>query len=356
VRVASVNQDPGIAPGRKKGAAVHVAAMRRAFEGHGAEVVAVDEREGRQVALRLEEASLSGPLDLVYERLSLGASAAVKFAQDRSIPYVVEVNAPLLDEAVRWRGEVETADLRAAEELSFASAAAVIAVSSEVARYAVDRGAPPSRVHVFQNGGDLQEFHPGLRTKMRAELVPEGRFVLGFHGRLRPWHGFDRLVEVFGELLEGGEPVHLVLVGEGDFDEVLKDRIPADRVTRVGWVDHEEVGSYVATFDALPLTYAPDTPCYFSPLKLTEAMACGVVPLVPQLGDLTTVVEDGVSGIVYDGSDLSSLRSALERLIHDLSLRKSLSQQAVRCAESHSWARIAEFVLENGQTSSGTGV
>ena len=218
MRVASVNQDPGIAPGRKKGAAVHLAAMRRAFAGHGAEVITVDEREGREVALRLEEASLPGPIDLIYERLSLGATAAVTFARERSIPYVVEVNAPLLEEAVRWRGEVDTADLRAAEELGLGSAAVVIAVSSEVARYAVERGAEPSRVHVFPNGVDLQEFHPGLRTKVRASLVPEGRFVLGFHGRLRPWHGFDRLVEVFGDLLEREEPVHLVLVGEGQLD------------------------------------------------------------------------------------------------------------------------------------------
>jgi len=353
VRIASVNQDPGIAPGRKKGAAVHLGAMRRAFEAHGAAVVAVDEREGSEVALRLEEASLSGPIDLVYERFSLGATAAVTFARDRSIPYVVEVNAPLLEEAVRWRGEVETVDLRTAERLGLTSAAAVIAVSSEVARYATERGAEPSRVRVFPNGVDLQQFHTGLRTSLRASLVPEGRFVLGFHGRLRPWHGFDRLVAVFSELLEREEPVHLVLVGEGEFDEVLQDRIPAERITRVGWVDHEEVGAYVATFDALPLTYAPDTPCYFSPLKLTEAMACGVVPLVPDLGDLTTVVEDGVSGIVYDGSDLSSLRGALERLIHDTPLRESLSRQAVRRAESHSWARIAEFVLEHGRASSG---
>ena len=42
---------PGIAPGRKKGAAVHLTAMRRAFEAHGALVVAVDEREGSEVAL-----------------------------------------------------------------------------------------------------------------------------------------------------------------------------------------------------------------------------------------------------------------------------------------------------------------
>ena len=107
MRIAFVNQDRGIDPARKKGAAVHVVAMRRAFERLGATVVAIDERTGRGVRERLLAALEHAPLDLVYERYSLHGYAAGQIARARSIPHVLEVNAPLADEVRRFRPATE---------------------------------------------------------------------------------------------------------------------------------------------------------------------------------------------------------------------------------------------------------
>lgn len=341
MRIACLNQDRGIAPGMKKGAAIHLVAMRRAFEALGTVVVAVDESDPQAARARLEESHAEEPLDLVYERYALGATTGARFA---SIPLVLEVNAPLAEEEERWRGR-STSDPEA-ERFVFEHAESVLAVSSEVARYSIDRGASPERVHVLGNGVDLERFQPRKeRDPLRGSLVPEGRFALGFHGRLRPWHAFDRLVSATRELLMRGAPIHLVLVGEGAFERSLAGQIPQDRVTRIPWVEPEHVGSYVAAFDALPLTYASDAPCYFSPLKLTEAMACGVVPIVPDLGDLPMSVTDGVDGLVYGGRRASSLADAVWRLIEQPELHRRLSRSAIRTAEGRTWAQVAARVL-----------
>ena len=343
MRVACVNQDAGIRPERKKGAAIHLRAMRRAFEALGAEVLAFDEPDGERLAATLAQA---GPLDLVYERYSLGSAAAAEHAGASGVPFVLEMNTPLLEEEARWRTGEVGADVRAAEEKVLAAADHVIAVSNEVRDYALGRGLAPAAVTVHPNGVDTDAFRPRAHDdELRARLVPEGRFALGFHGRLRGWHGFDRLVRVARELLADDLPIHLVLVGEGDFDAELGD-LDRAHVTRVGWVDHDEVPRYVATFDALPLTYPPDAPCYFSPLKLAEAMAAGVVPVVPDLGDLAEVVEDGTSGVIYDPNDLSAARKALAGLVAEPERRASLATGAVRRAADYSWRAIASFVLE----------
>ena len=74
MRVACVNQDPGIQPDRHKGAAVHLAAMRAAFASLGADVIALDEADGGRLRQRLETVWREAPIDLVYERYALGRS------------------------------------------------------------------------------------------------------------------------------------------------------------------------------------------------------------------------------------------------------------------------------------------
>lgn len=341
-----MNQDRGIRPERKKGAAVHLREMRRSFAALGAEVLPVDAAEPEEVRRRLDAAWAEAPLDLVYERFALGATAATEFAGERGVPLAVEVNTPLAEEEERWRGPV-SAEVRAGERKVLSSASLVVAVSTDVARYVAERGGDPARTHVFPNGVDTDRFRPrATDDPLRARLVPPDRFVLGFHGRLRGWHGFDRLAEATGAMIAEGLPLHLVTVGEGDFEAELAGRVPDDRVTRVPWVDHEEIPGYVATFDALPLTYLPDAPCYFSPLKLAEAMACGVVPVVPDVGDLTRVVVHEENGLVFEAADLDAFRASVARLIREPELHTKLAAGAVATAGEMSWKRIASFVLD----------
>jgi len=353
VRIACVNQDRGIRPERKKGAAVHLREMRRSFRALGADVLAVDASDPAEVRTHLETSWDEAPIDLIYERFSLGATAASEFASDRHVPLALEVNTPLVEEEERWRGPVGD-EVRSQERRVMQNAQIVVTVSNEVARYTLERGVSPDRVFVFPNGVDTERFHPRAASDpLRARLVPPGRFALGFHGRLRGWHGFGRLAEACGRMLAEGHPIHLVVVGEGDFEQALEGHVPADRFTRVPWVDHDEVPAYVASFDALPLTYLPDAPCYFSPLKLAEAMACGVVPVVPDVGDLTKVVRHEENGLVFPIDDLDAFVSHVRRLILEAEFHQALSSAAVKTALEMSWTRIAGFVLERTLGSEG---
>ena len=343
--VLSVNQDPGIGPDRAKGAAVHLNAMRHAFSGLGADCIPIDDSDDNRLLDTLRKRHERTPIDLIYERYALGKSAASQFAAEYSIPLVLEVNAPLADEQRRWRGGSDEAEDAQHDAYTMTHASKVIAVSGDVAQYAVARGAADDHVEVFPNGIDSNRFNLAMRkSSVRQSLFPAERFVLGFHGRLRPWHGFDLLVEVAADLLEQGLDIHLLVVGEGDFE--CLERLPRDHYTRVKWQPHNEISRYVAAFDALPLTYQPDMPCYFSPLKLMEAMACGVVPLVPDLGDLPGVVDHGHTGLVYSAGNRDHLQQQLESLIADKSMLAEMGSIAAAEASRHSWTRIAAFALE----------
>ena len=344
--VLSVNQDAGIGPERAKGAAVHLNAMRDAFSALGSDCRGLDEPDDARLTNAMLSALAHGPINLIYERYALGKSAAARFAIKHGIPLVLEVNAPLADEQRRWRGGSDETDDARQDAYAMAAACKIVAVSSDVARYAVGRGAKADRVEIFPNGIDADRFNLSVRNEsVRQSLIPAGRFVIGFHGRLRPWHGFDMLLNVVRKLLEHGLDIHLMVVGEGDFDG-LED-LPDNRYTRIEWQPHQEIPRYVAAFDVLPLTYQADMPCYFSPLKLMEAMACGVVPLVPDLGDLPEAVTRGETGLVYKAGDEAQLLEQLGSLITDKTLLESIGQRAAVEASRNSWLRIADYVLES---------
>lgn len=343
-RIAFINQDRGIAPQRAKGAAVHLRAMREAFRKLGCHVVSLDEPRPEQLRRSLDELH-ARPFDFVYERYALGQDAGARFAADQGLPYVVEVNAPLAEEAARYRGIQESADDRSRDGIVFGQADCVLAVSAELGDYAVVRGARPERVLIQHNGIDTDRFNPGVSgLPFRERHGLAGAFILGFHGRERPWHGFEQLVEVVSALLDRGIETTLVAVGEGHFDAL--DRLPPERYRRLGWQDHADIPGIVASFDVLPLTYPKDAPSYFSPLKLSEAMACGVVPVVPSRGDLPLLVSDGVSGLHYRPGDLVQLTGLIAGLVADPRYRQELGRGAATAARHRDWKAIALAVLE----------
>ncbi len=344
-RIASINQDSGIAPDRNKGAAVHLVAMRDAFAQLNCDVVAFDEPDDATLLSLLSQNRTQQPFDLVYERYALGKATGAQFAKESGIPFILEINSPLAEEQLRFRDKAETRSQRESDEFLFGQAACVIAVSNGVAEYACDRGAHRDTVMVCPNGVDEQRFNLQVNgDAVRREHVPDGAFVIGFHGRLRPWHGFDKLVGAVANLLARNLPVHLLVVGEGEFDALAE--LPDKHYTRVEWQPHARVPEFVAAFDALPLTYQPDAPCYFSPLKLMEAMACGVVPVVPDLGDLPRLIEHCKNGYVYRAGDSGGLEEILARLVMDENERQSVGRRASDLALAHSWANIATNALQ----------
>lgn len=343
MRVASVNQDAGIGPAREKGAAVHLAALRTALSELGADVLPLDEPDDGRLLAQLAAARVDRGLDLVYERYALGRTAACRFALEHGLPFALEVNAPLVEEARRYRGRAaDPADERA-EELLFSSASCVYAVSEPLARHARERGA--RRVEVCPNGVDAQRFRPRADDGLRSELVPPGRVAVGFHGRLRPWHGFELLAGALARALRAGAPLHLVTAGVGDFAGALADRVPSAAHTHFDWVPHDEVARVVACFDVLPLAYPPDAPLYFSPLKLAEGMAVGAVPVAPDAGDWCRLLEHRRNALLYPLGDERALADALGELARDAHLRARLGAAARETALGLSWRSVAERVL-----------
>ena len=293
------------------------------------------------------------PPDFMYERASLYATAGVTAARELNVPILVEVNAPLAMEQSVYRGTGLGELAAQAERWTLTHADAVLTVSSPLRNYVVSLGVNPDRVHVVPNGVDPTLFQPGPpNPRARARWGLDAGPILGFVGGLRPWHGIDVLPELLVGLIDRYPTLRLVIVGDGpqraELERNLRERGAGRSAVFTGSVPQKEVAQLIRLFDVAIAPYARlEHSFYFSPLKLFEYMACGIPVVAAATGQITEVVRDGETGLLYPTGDASALLAACDRLLSDPMLRSHLGAAAAKEIHGrYTWDQNAARVVD----------
>lgn len=294
--------------------------------------------------------------DAVYERHALFGGGGLALARRLGVPHLLEVNAPLVDEQARHRRLAWPRAAEAAERAALRDADAVLAVSGPLARWAVDRGAAPGRVHTVPNGVDVARFAmaEALRAPTRARLGwGDDAVVVGFVGSLRPWHDASSLLRAFAAVAADDARPRLLVVGDGPERGALEAQAAAlglaTRVRFAGAVAHDRVPALLAALDVAVAPYdAPGSGgagFYFSPLKLFEYMAAGRAVVAADLEPIRGVVAHGRTGWLYRPGDVGALAGALRGVLADPARARAVglaARQHVRAR--HTWRRNAALV------------
>lgn len=178
-------------------------------------------------------------------------------------------------------------------------------------------------------GVDEETFYPDdeTREQVREDLGLEGRFVIGYAGRLTPDKGLDDLVEA---LPLDGIDWSLLLVGDGELRDEIARRVRAEgweeRVEITGYVRKGEVARYMVAMDCFVLgsktrEYWIDT----FPRSIVEAMACEVPVIGSDSGAIPFQVQD--AGLIYPEGHVGGLRERLFELARNKALRERLAKK-----------------------------
>ncbi len=201
----------------------------------------------------------------------------------------------------------------------------VTTVSSWLRDETVRIFAPGKEIRVVPNFVDTARFTPRDCALTRDRLGVGDEAVLAHVSNFRPVKRVADAIRIFARVA-AERPARMLLAGDGPerphAEELAQELGMRDRVQFLG--EQERVEMVLACADLFVL---PSDAESFG-LSALEAMACGVPVLGTRAGGLPEVVEDGVSGHLFDVGDIDGAASAALGLLADADRREAMSHAA----------------------------
>jgi glycosyltransferase involved in cell wall biosynthesis len=213
----------------------------------------------------------------------------------------------------------------------------VIAVSERIRHALTTRGASaPERTHVIPNGVEWERFPVGRTTA-------DGPTVI-FTGNLAPYQGVDLMLEAFALVHARRADARLMIVTDSPFTpyETLARRLGVRDAVHLRRATFPEQPAILA---AATVAVNPRVQCDGIPQKVLNYMAAGL-PVATFEGSAGPLRHE-VTGLRVPDGDTAAMADALERLLMDRALARTLGDAARdQVRREFSWAQVGARVEE----------
>jgi glycosyltransferase involved in cell wall biosynthesis len=208
-------------------------------------------------------------------------------------------------------------------------------------------GLPPGKITVLLSGVNAHfrpVTDPASRAAVRAKYHIDARPYIFAIGTVQPRKNYARLMQALARLLASGRSAQLVIAGgKGWLDDPIYRALDnlklREHVQFIGFANDED----------LPALYS-EARCLAFPslyegfgLPILEAMACGTPVVTAQVSSMPEAAGD--AALLVDPYDVEALANALDRLLHDESLRGDLTARGMAHAARFTWDASARRLL-----------
>lgn len=286
----------------------------------------------------------SAPVSAIHANYWLSGVAGHRLKHELGLPLVstfhtlARVKAETGDHEPERRAEAEATVIGCSDRL-------LASCQAEADQLVELYGANPERIEQVPPGVDHAFFSPGDRTGARAALNLGPEPVVLFVGRIQPLKQADLAVATLARMRQ--PDATLVVVGgpsggDGDRElahvhDVARQLGVADRVRFVPPQPHHLLSSW---YRAADVVVVPSRSESFGLVAL-EAAACGTPVVAAAVGGLTTIVDDGHTGILVDGTDPAVWARHVDALLDDPQVARAMSDAAVMRARGYTWPTAA---------------
>lgn len=202
----------------------------------------------------------------------------------------------------------------------------VIAISEHVRKLLLDRGVAPHKVATVMTAVNMLE--PVQTSSLRTELgLTDDAVIIGSVGHMRTQKGHAELIAAVVPLLTSHPHLHLVIAGDGEplLTELRKQVSAAGLANRIHLLGRRnDIANLLCGFDIFALATRVEA----LGTSFIEAAACGLPLIGTRVGGVPETVKDGVNGFLVDLDAHDALQDALDRLIKDSALRRTMGRAA----------------------------
>ncbi|MEQ9318337.1 MAG: glycosyltransferase, partial [Polyangiaceae bacterium] len=273
--------------------------------------------------------------------------AATALARALGVPAVVKVHGSdvnLLGDDPLLRSSIRT---------TMSRTAAVVGPSQELVDRAIALGADPETSTMIPNGTDASLFHPRDREACRTALGhgADARPWILFVGRLSVRKGAVDLLEAFADVHRRHPEAQLVLVGGGDDERRLRDRVEREGlpVRFTGFLRPDEIPVWMGASDVVTLpSHAEGTPNV-----VLEALASGRRVVASAVGGIPAVLTDAQLGELVPARAPQTLADALCRSLERDDDPKRIAAAAPLVSWTESATRLHDVLRRAASGGSG---
>ncbi|MCC6818901.1 MAG: glycosyltransferase family 4 protein [Bacteroidia bacterium] len=309
-------------------------------------------KHDKMAGLRLENEIIAHQPDLIYERSEYLQDSGAQLAKKYSIKYIIEVNAPFVQEMREFEGySLYQSKAHRVEKFKISTANKVIAVSSALGNFLMEKyNCPHEKLFIQPNcinpSKIVSLLHEENDIKQKLNLNNESK-VIGFVGSMFPYHGVDVLIDAFAVVCQNNVNWRLLIIGDGVILNNLKNQVSklgiSDKVIFTGKVPHSIVFDYIAIMD---MCIMAKSNWYGSPVKIFEYGLMNkpiIAPNTLPVLDVMTHEKDAL--IISDNS--TDLANAIQRLISDEVLSKSIAENFhQKVLEVYIWENAAKNIIK----------
>jgi glycosyltransferase involved in cell wall biosynthesis len=214
-------------------------------------------------------------------------------------------------------------------KFSFNSQSLVIAVSDDVKTSIQNYIQPKIPVKTIFNGINTEKYRRNIEAglKIRSDVgIAEDAIVIGSLGVFRTQKRIDYWLELFSKLHAIYPNLRGILVGDGPLKNNILAKskqlgledvvfLPGIQTNAVDWYSAMDIFMMTSEFEGLPLS-------------LLEAMSCECAVVATNAGGIKEVVINNINGFTAEVNNWKDLFYAVELLIGDPILLKTVSQAA----------------------------
>lgn len=205
-------------------------------------------------------------------------------------------------------------------ELALSGVSAFVSPSRFLAERYLAWGLPGQRMHVIPNGIDGEPFADVARTAGDAVRV----LYVGYLGRHK---GVGDLIDAIAAM-QNRSQVRLTFVGLGPEESALRKKAAEAGLSHVafaGRIAPDRMPQVYADADILVL---PSVWAENQPVSIMEAMASGITVVASRIGGVPELIEDRITGRLFEAGDVAMLAAVLDDLAGAPSGRAELGRNA----------------------------
>jgi glycosyltransferase involved in cell wall biosynthesis len=216
------------------------------------------------------------------------------------------------------------------------SADAVTTKGSRVTEYLIQHGIDKEKIFNLNGSIDIEAFYPAEKAERDIDIL--------FVGTFRKLKGPDRVVKVIENLIAGGRDVKAFFLGNGalfkETEEYIQQNDLEKSIHLKGYVNNP-----AKYFQRSKVIIMPST-SEGLPTSMLEAMACGCVPVVSDVGNIMDAAHHEKNALVIpDWRDIEGFTKAATRLLDEPDFRENLAAEGRKTVvDNYSPEKQAEVV------------